>query len=301
MTARMTIRRSTLAVMVTPEDVRMRIAMAGDAASGCNPDCDDTDPLIIDTEEVWYDGIDADCDGADDYDREVRCASVAAWVESRRRGRLRRWRRRPPLPWTTAAAATKTVTGWWTNCSPPADTGTPADWIVGGGGAVPIRLGNPTTRPVTTRTWTLAVLEPWTRRRRAVRRTNLQIRAKGRLLPRSVWTSEGPGEERVRLQTPVIIVVGTPSAGRAAAASGGVRWGLLMNRIFLATVSFGAMATNRTTKSVRRLQLHHLTGSQRPRRHFRGKTQIFTVLISHTGGGRSDVITADVINIEGLL
>lgn len=39
----------------------------GDRVGDCEGDCDDTDPSVFPgAEEVWYDGVDADCDGNDD-------------------------------------------------------------------------------------------------------------------------------------------------------------------------------------------------------------------------------------------
>ena len=52
------------------------------AADSGGTDCDDSDPLIHPgMVEVWYDGVDADCDEADDYDRDGDGYRPAAWVE----------------------------------------------------------------------------------------------------------------------------------------------------------------------------------------------------------------------------
>jgi hypothetical protein len=43
----------------------------GDGFSSCDDECDDADPNINPgMTDTWYDGIDSDCDGADDYDQD---------------------------------------------------------------------------------------------------------------------------------------------------------------------------------------------------------------------------------------
>ena len=43
----------------------------GDKVGDCEGDCDDSDPDVNpEAEETWYDGVDSDCDGADDYDAD---------------------------------------------------------------------------------------------------------------------------------------------------------------------------------------------------------------------------------------
>ena len=53
-----------------PSGGQVRLA---DAPTGTDePDCDPDDPLVNPgVEEAWYDGVDADCDGADDFDRDA--------------------------------------------------------------------------------------------------------------------------------------------------------------------------------------------------------------------------------------
>ena len=47
------------------------IDVDGDGESTCDGDCDDGDATIFSTAtETWYDGIDSDCDGANDYDQD---------------------------------------------------------------------------------------------------------------------------------------------------------------------------------------------------------------------------------------
>ncbi|MSQ00633.1 MAG: hypothetical protein EXR71_01920 [Myxococcales bacterium] len=50
----------------------------GDGLTESEGDCDDTDDTIsADATEVWYDGTDSDCDGADDYDQDGDGAALA--------------------------------------------------------------------------------------------------------------------------------------------------------------------------------------------------------------------------------
>ena len=74
----------------------------------------------------------------------------------------------------------------------------------------------------------------------------------------------------------------------------------MMNRIFLAAVVLSAAACSSDYKVGSAASSYTVSPDLNDLGVISvGETQVFTVLISHTGGGEIDVISADVINIEG--
>ena len=52
----------------------------GDGLTEAEGDCDDSDPTISpNEEEIWYDGVDSNCDGANDYDADGDGHIPEAW------------------------------------------------------------------------------------------------------------------------------------------------------------------------------------------------------------------------------
>jgi|GEM_PF-6731770 len=73
-----------------------------------------------------------------------------------------------------------------------------------------------------------------------------------------------------------------------------------MNRIFLVTAAMFAAACSSDYKVGAAASSYTISPDLNDLGVISvGETQVFTVLISHTGGGEIDVIAADVINIEG--